>query len=246
MQAVSQATLDTDKADLAMKQAQAAELAAVLGKLRIVAPFSGRVGVSTVSPGQYLRQGDAIVALESSAPILVDFHVPQRYLARLKVGQPLIIVSDAFSGRDFNGVITAIDSRVNRSTRTVHVEGRVENPDGVLLPGMYAEVRVATGSSRRYLTLPQTAVAYNAYGSTAFLARPGKAGEDGEPGLPVAEQVFVKTGETRGDQIAVVSGLNKGDVVVTSGQMKLKNGTPLIVNNSHPPAFEPAPTPQEY
>lgn len=246
VQAVSQAKLDADKADVAMKQAQAAELKAVIDKLHIVAPFDGRIGVSTISPGQYLRRGDVIVALESSDPILVDFHLPQRYLAQLKVGQKLILNSDAFAGREFAGTISAIDSRINASTRTVHVEGRVENPDGLLLPGMYAEVHIATGASERMLTLPQTAVSYNAYGSTVFLALPGKVSEDGKPGLPVAEQVFVKTGETRGDQVAVLSGIQEGAVVVTSGQMKLKNGTPLMVNNSHTPAFDADPEPQEH
>lgn len=246
VQAVSQAKLDADKADVAMKQAQAAELKAVIDKLHIVAPFDGRIGVSTISPGQYLRQGDVIVALESSDPILVDFHLPQRYLAQIRVDQKLILSSDASAGREFAGTISGIDSRINASTRTVHVEGRVENPDGLLLPGMYAEVHIATGASERMLTLPQTAVSYNAYGSTVFLALPGKVSEDGKPGLPVAEQVFVKTGETRGDQVAVLSGIQEGAVVVTSGQMKLKNGTPLMVNNSHTPAFDADPEPQEH
>jgi membrane fusion protein (multidrug efflux system) len=106
---------------------------------------------------------------------------------------------------------------------------------------MYAEVRIDAGVAERYLTLPQTAVSYNAYGSTLFLAKQ----VDGKD-KPLAEQVFVTTGSRRGDQIAVTGGIKEGDVVVTSGQMKLKNGTPLIVNNTVEPAFEVAPTPQEH
>jgi membrane fusion protein (multidrug efflux system) len=250
VQAVSQAQLDMDKADVQVKQAQAARLSAVLDKMHIRAPFAGRLGVSAISPGQYIRQGEVLVSLQAVNPLLVDFNVPQRQLSELMVGQKLRLKSDAYAGREFTGEISAIDSRVNASTRNVRVEARIDNPKGELLPGMYAEVRVETGQSKPYLTLPQTAVSFNAYGSTIFLARPAPVAEkpagDGKPALPLAEQVFVKTGETRGDQIAVVSGIKEGDVVVTSGQMKLKNGTPLIVNNTVQPAFEADPSPQEH
>jgi len=250
VQAVSQAQLDMDKADVQVKQAQAAQLSAVLDKMHIRAPFAGRLGVSAISPGQYIRQGEVLVSLQAVNPLLVDFNVPQRQLSELMVGQKLRLSSDAFAGRDFAGEISAIDSRVNASTRNVRVEAKVDNPNGELLPGMYAEVRVATGMSKPYLTLPQTAISFNAYGSTIFLAKPVSVAEkpaaDGKPALPLAEQIFVKTGPTRGDQIAVESGINEGDVVVTSGQMKLKNGTPLIVNNSVQPAFAADPKPQEH
>ncbi|MDX8405907.1 MAG: efflux RND transporter periplasmic adaptor subunit [Mariprofundus sp.] len=243
VKAVSQAQLDMDRADLKVKQAQAAQLRAALDKLRIRAPFAGKIGVSVISPGQYVRPGEVIVSLQAIQPILVDFNIPQRQLSALKVGQQLSL-NDSQS---FSGAITAIDSRVNASTRNVRVEGRVDNSAGVLLPGMYAKVRVASGQRKRLLTLPQTAISYNAYGSTVFLAKPGdKPAKAGKPSLPRAEQVFVKTGSRRGDQVAVLSGINEGDIVVTSGQMKLKNGTPLIINNAHSPAFEPDPQPQEH
>ena len=248
VKAVSQAQLDMDQADLKVKQAQAAQLRAVLDKMHIRAPFAGKLGVTAVSPGQYIRQGEVLISLQAVNPLLIDFNVPQRQLSMLKVGQQLRLNSDAYPGREFTGEISAIDSRVNASTRNVRIEGKVENPNGDLLPGMYAEVLVETGQSERYLTLPQTAVSYNAYGSTVFLARPAgdKAEGDAEPAMPQAEQVFVKTGLRRGDQIAVLEGIESGDVVVTSGQMKLKNGTPLIVNNSVQPSFDPAPEPQEH
>jgi len=259
--AVSQAQLDADEADLKVKQAEAARLRAVVDKMHIRAPFTGRLGVSALSPGQYIRVGEVLVSLQASDPILVDFSVPQRQIAEMAVGQRVLLGSDAFKGREFAGEISAIDSRVDANTRNVRIEARVDNPKGELLPGMYAEVRVQVGEPMKLLTLPQTAVTYNAYGSTVFLARPAKpvaAGEaaqegaeqgvasSGKPAMPLAEQVFVKTGMKRGDQVAVISGVNEGDVVVTSGQMKLKNGTPLVVNNSHPPAFEPDPKPQEH
>jgi len=249
VKAVSQSQLDIGKADLKVKLAQAAQLRAMVDKKHIRAPFAGRLGVSSISPGQYLKPGDVIVSLQESNPIMVDFNVPQIQLAELKAGQKVQLVSNAFGEREFTGEVTALDSRVSANTRTVRVEAKVDNPDGKLLSGMYAEVRVQTRQSERFLTLPQTAVSYNAYGSTVFLARPAPASDKpvgDKPALPVAEQVFVKTGLTRGDQIAVLSGIKEGDVVVTSGQMKLKNGTPLIVNNSVQPSFDPAPNPQEH
>ncbi|MDQ6965660.1 MAG: efflux RND transporter periplasmic adaptor subunit, partial [Mariprofundaceae bacterium] len=256
VQAVSQAQIDMDAADVKVKQAEAARLRAVVDKMHISAPFAGRLGVSSLSLGQYIRQGEVLVSLQSNSPILVDFSVPQRQIGEMQVGQRLLLGSDAFEGREFQGEISAIDSRVNASTRNVRIEAKVDNPENKLLPGMYAEVRVQVGESRSLLTLPQTAISFNAYGSTVFLARPAESTEGqaadanpaaGEkPAMPLAEQVFVKTGLKRGDQIAVTSGIREGDMVVTSGQMKLKNGTPLIVNNSVQPAFEADPAPQEH
>lgn len=250
VQAVSQAQLDMDAADVKVKQAEAARLRAMVDKMHIRAPFAGRIGVSSLSPGQYIRQGEVLVSLQANNPILVDFNVPQRQIADLQVGQKVLLGSDAFEGREFHGQISAIDSRVNTATRNVRIEAKVENPEEELLPGMYAEVRVQVGETKQLLTLPQTAISFNAYGSTVFLARPAAAvagqSAEGVPPMPTAEQVFVKTGLTRGDQIAVMSGISEGDLVVTSGQMKLKNGTPLIINNSVQPAFEADPAPQEH
>lgn len=247
--AISQAQLDADRADLKAKQAQVEQLQAVLDKLQIHAPFSGRLGVSTVSVGQYLKAGASIVSLQSSDKMLIDFNIPQRQLAEVKAGQAVRLQTNTFAGRDFTGEIVAIDSQVDATTRNVHVEALIDNAKGELVSGMFAEVQIETGGANAYLTLPQTAITYNAYGSTVFVARPGKpiedGGEDAKEPMPVAEQIFVKTGEVRGDQVALLSGLNEGDMVVTSGQMKLKNGTPLIINNSHPPANEAAPSPQE-
>jgi len=246
--AISQAQLDTDKADLQAKQAKLEELQAVLDKLQIHAPFTGRLGVSSVSVGQYLNPGANIVSLQSSDPMMIDFNIPQRQLAEVKVGQTVHLHTNTYGDREFKGEIVGIDSRVDINTRNVHIEAKIANKKGELVPGMFAEVRIETDGGGRYLTLPQTAITYNAYGSTVFVARPGKATEGDEEGkepMPVAEQIFVETGAVRGDQVAVLSGIKEGDMVVTSGQMKLKNGTPLIINNSHVPANEMAPTPQE-
>lgn len=255
VKAVSQAQLDADKADLRAKKAKVKQLRALLDKMRIRAPFSGKLGVSTISVGQYVKPGTVLVSLQDLQPMRIDFNVPQKMLPRVKPGQSATVSVNAFAGRSFEARVRAIDSRVDKATRNVRIEADVDNADDLLLPGMFAEVRLESGAAERHLTLPQTAITYNAYGATLFLARPGKPAEakedkdEKDPAkkpMPVAEQIFVKTGPTRGDQVAILEGVKEGDMVVTSGQMKLKNGTPLIINNSHPPAFETAPTPQEH
>ncbi len=241
-QAVSRAQVDLDEADLKGKAAQLAQQQATLAKKSIRAPFAGQVGIATVNPGQYLNTGDKLVTLQTIDPILVDFGVPQRELARLARGQPVRLASDAFPARSFEGRITAINPLVDAATRNLQVEATVRNPRRELLPGMFAKVGVLLHAHQHVITLPQAAVAFNPYGATVFLAVT-EAGKEGA--RPTARQVFVTTGATRGDQVEIVKGIKEGDVVVSSGQLKLKNGTPLIVDNHVLPAADAHPTPQE-
>jgi len=237
VQAVSQAQIDADEADLRVKRANLAQQVALLAKKTIRAPFSGRVGITTVNPGQFLNPGDKIVTLQTLDPIYVDFNLPQRQIAGLQAGQRLVLSDDAFAGQSFDGRITAISPKVDPSTRNVQVEATVANPKRLLLPGMFARVNVDTGAKQSYLTLPQTAITYNPYGSTVFVVEPGEA--------PKVKQVFITTGPTRGDQVAVLSGVTEGQQVVSSGQLKLKNGTAIVIDNSMQPASDANPTPQE-
>jgi membrane fusion protein (multidrug efflux system) len=239
-QAISQATLDTDAANLKNLRAQAEAQAALVAKKTLRAPFAGRLGITTVNPGQYLNPGDKVVTLQAIDPILVDFRVPQQQLARVVPGMTLHVTTDAFPNETFAGKVTAIDPRVDTATRNFQVEASVNNSSLRLLPGMFARVAVESGDRQRHLTLPQTAITYNPYGATVFV---GQKSADGK--TLTAQQVFVTVGATRGDQVAVLSGIKKGDVVVTSGQLKLKNGTPLAVDNSVVPKDDPHPTPQE-
>ncbi len=239
-QAISQATLDADAADLKNRRAQAEAQAALVAKKTLRAPFAGRLGITTLNPGQYLNPGDKVVTLQAIDPILVDFRVPQRELGRLATGETVHVTADAFAGQVFTGKVTAIDPRVDPASRNFQVEASVTNSDRRLLPGMFARVAVQSGKLQRYLTLPQTAITYNPYGATVFLAVKSQDGRS-----LVAQQVFVNVSGTRGDQAAVVSGIKEGDQVVTSGQLKLKNGTPLQVDNSVEPKDDPHPTPQE-
>lgn len=232
--AISKATLDFDEADLKSKEAQVAQQAAIVKKKTIVAPFSGRLGISAVNPGQFLNPGDKIVPLQQLDPIYVDFYVPQQALVRLKVGQTVNVTVDSFPGKIFTGKITTIDPIVDVNTRNVQVEATVANPKMELVPGMFASTVVQTGAPQKYLTLPQTAVTFNSYGDIIYIVKQTKSSA-------TVTQTFVLTGETRGDQIMILKGLKEGEMVVTSGQLKLKNGSRVNIDNKIVPANNPQP-----
>jgi membrane fusion protein (multidrug efflux system) len=255
VEAISKAQLDADEADLKAKRASVDQQVANVAKRSIRAPFAGRLGITNVHSGQYLNPGDKIVPLQTLDPIYVEFSLPQKQVGGLTTGQAVTLTVDAFAGQTFAGRITAINPRVDPSTRTVQLQATLPNKNRTLLPGMFANLAIDVGARQRFLTLPQTAITYNPYGSTVFVIKPAEAPKEstqdakGPPpppaGTPVAQQVFVTTGLTRGDQIAILSGLKEGDQVVTSGQIKLKNGMPVVVDNTVQPANNPAPTPQE-
>ncbi|MET0263971.1 MAG: efflux RND transporter periplasmic adaptor subunit [Duganella sp.] len=251
-QAISQAQVDSSEAELKTRQALAEEQKAQVAKKTIRAPFSGKLGITAVNPGQYLNPGDTLVTLQTIDTVYVDFFVPQKQVAGLAPGQKLKLTSDAFPGVSFPAKVTAISPKVDAGTRNVQVQATVPNDKRQLLPGMFANVSLDQGEAKQYLTLPQTAITYNPYGSTVFVLAPAQAkdgkeapkDDKGNPQL-LAQQVFVTTGATRGDQVAVLSGVKEGQTVVTSGQLKLKNGTPVVVNNKVQPANSANPTPQE-
>ncbi len=243
IKAISQAELDASEAELNRLDAEVARQRAAIDKKRIKAPFSGRLGVTTINPGQYINPAEKIVSLQNRDMLYVDFNLPQKTLTGLSKGQAIQIDSD--TGIQRQGEINAINAAVNTSTRNITLEGIIENKDDLLIPGMFVKVAINVGEPQQQLTLPQTAISYNPYGSTLFIAREEKATEGDKPAL-TAQQVFVKTGSRRGDQVAILDGINEGDMIVTSGQMKLTNGTPLIIDNTVTPANEIAPRPQEH
>jgi len=270
---IAQADYDNAAADLKVKQAAIAQQQAIIAKKQLRAPFAGRAGIVTITPGTYLNSGTVIVTLQELDPVYVDFFVPQKDLAQVQVGRNAALTLDAFPGKNFRGTVNAINPKVDTDTRNVLVEARVPNPDRVLSPGMFVNVAVDAGSQQRYLTLPQTAIVYNPYGETVYVVRtkgafdadqaaaaanaadpvdkpaaPKKSSKGPPPLAPdalVVEQIFVTTGPTRGDQVAILTGLNPGAEVVSSGQIKLKNGAPVRIDNSVRPADNPHPTPQE-
>jgi membrane fusion protein, multidrug efflux system len=239
-QAISQAQLDADAADLKNKRAQAAAQAALVEKKTLRAPFDGRLGITTVNPGQYLNTGDKVVTLQELDPVYVDFRLPQEQLAQVRPGLEVRLTLDAFPGESFTGKINAVDPLVDSSSRNFQAEATVPNPTRKLLPGMFVRVAVLSSTQQRYLTLPQTSITFNPYGSTVFLV------EKDAQGKRTAQQTFVTTGPTRGDQIAVLTGIKEGEEVVTSGQLKLKNGTPLDISTLAQPSDAANPKPQEH
>ena len=245
IQAISKNVFDTSKADAKSKQAQVEQQTALVAKKNLKAPFSGRVGIVVINPGQFVNPGDKLLTLQTLDPIFVDFNLPQGNAEQIQVGQEIVVTTDALKDVSFTGKITAVSPKVDTNTRNIQIEAQLANPDKKILPGMFANVNVKLGNEVKMLTLPQTAVTYNPYGSTVFIAKPtGKKDKQGKPALE-AQQVFVTTGPTRGDQVAILKGIEEGTTVVTSGQLKLKNGTPLIVNNKVLPANSPDPKPQE-
>jgi membrane fusion protein (multidrug efflux system) len=245
IQAISKNVFDTSAADSKSKQAQVEQQTALVAKKNLKAPFSGRVGIVSINPGQFVNPGDKLLTLQTLDPIFVDFNLPQNNAELIQVGQEVEVTTDAFKDASFKGKITAVSPKVDTNTRNIQVEAQLANPDKKILPGMFANVNIKLGDQVKYLTLPQTAVTYNPYGSTVFIAKPtGKKDKQGNPALE-AQQVFVTTGLTRGDQVAILKGVDEGATVVTSGQLKLKNGTPLIINNKVQPANSPDPKPQE-
>ena len=242
-EAISQAQVDGDEADLKSKRAQAASQQATIDKKTIRAPFAGRLGITLINPGQYLNPGDKVVTLQTIDPIYMDFNLPQQQVSGISLGQSVTVLSDAYRGQAFNGKVTAIDAKVDTTTRNVQVEATIANSKKLLLPGMFGRATVDSGAKESYLTLPQTAITYNPYGATVFITADKKDAK-GNPQLQ-AQQVFITPGPTRGDQVAILKGVSEGAMVVTSGQLKLKNGTPVRIDNSVQPLNDQNPTPQE-
>ena len=243
-QAAAQATVDSDAANLKNAKAQVAEQQAVFEKKFLRAPFAGRLGVRAVDIGQFVNAGTTIVTLQSLDPIYVDFYLPQQKLSQISMGQEVTAKIDTFPDRVFTGKISAINPKVDTATRNVQIRATLTNHDRALLPGMYATVDIATGQPERYVTLPQTAVTYNPYGETVFLVDEKGKNDKGEPQF-VARQTFVTAGPTRGDQVAIVTGVSDGQTVVTAGQVKLRNGTNLLINNAVKPTADASPVPKD-
>lgn len=244
VQAVSQAEMDSSAAALAVAKASVNEQLALIEKKNIRAPFSGKVGIRAVDLGQYITPGVSIVTLQALDTVYLDFTMPQQDVLNIKVGQKLSIRTDAFPDKTFEGEITAINSKVEMNTRNVYVRASMSNPDKTLLPGMFATGEIAVSEPKQFVTLPQTAITYNPYGSTVYVVDEQKE-EGSDKIMKVARQVIVSTGQTRGDQVAITSGVKEGDVVVVSGQVKIRNGARLEINNKVLPSNDKNPQPED-
>jgi membrane fusion protein (multidrug efflux system) len=236
-QAVSQATIDADSSHLRGARAQVEEQQALMAEKVVKAPFAGRLGLRQVDVGQFLQAGTTVVTLQALDPIFVDFYVPQQALSQVHTGAAATVTVDGFPGRSFTATVAAVSPKLDQASRMAQVRATIGNPDHALLPGMFATVSLNSGKPERYITLPQAALVYNPYGSTVYVA------DHGNPAT--VHTVLVKAGPTRGDQVAVVAGLHEGDLVVTSGQLKLHPGSTIVVNNTVQPPNDPAPQPAE-
>ncbi|MGF1508167.1 MAG: efflux RND transporter periplasmic adaptor subunit [Myxococcota bacterium] len=234
-----------DEAELRFLQAEAAlqNIEATIARKVIRAPFSGRLGTRQVNLGEFLDPGSPVVSLTSLDPLYVDFTIPQRDIGLVDEKQELRISIDAFPGEAWTGVVDSIDPVVDASTRNLRIRGIVKNEGKRLRPGLFVDVRVLLPSSQPVVAIPATSVLYAPYGNSVFVV---EEVEDEEKGVrTVARQVFVRLGPRRGDLVAVASGIEAGQTVVSSGAFKLRNGAPVIVNNELAPDAKIAPKPED-
>lgn len=240
---ISRMEYDAATAQQKSTEANVAEVRATIERKTIRAPFSGILGIRKVNLGQYLAAGDAVVLLQSLNPIYVNFGLPQQAMRQVQIGRTIQVSVESLPGRDFTGRVNALDSVVDQTTRNIQVQATLANPEGKLRPGMFVQVEVGLGASRAVVTVPASAISYAPYGDSVFVITEMKDPK-GQSYRGVRQQ-FVKVDGSRGDQVAVVSGLNPGDEVVTSGVFKLRNGAAVQVNNKVQPENNPAPKPED-
>ncbi|MBV9572571.1 MAG: efflux RND transporter periplasmic adaptor subunit [Acidobacteriales bacterium] len=224
-------------------EANVAEIRATIARKTIRAPFSGILGIRKVNLGQYLPAGSPIVSNQTLNPIYVNVGIPQQSAASVRVGRKLTVTTENLAGKVFTGTVTAIDSEVDPSTRNIQIQATLPNPEGKLRPGMFVQVQVPVGGNQSVIALPATAINYAPYGDSVYVISDLKDPK-GQTYRGV-QQRFVKLGPSRGDQVAVISGLNPGEEVVSSGVFKLRNGAAVQVNNKVQPGNNPAPNPEE-
>lgn len=240
---ISRSEYDQATAQQKATAANVAEIHAAIERKTIRAPFTGVLGIRKVNLGQYLSAGSAVVPLQALNPIYVDFGVPQQVAGQARIGGSLRVTSEDLAGKAFTGRVTAIDSVVDETTRNIQVQATLPNPEGKLRPGMFVQVDVVLGASHPVITLPASAINYAPYGDSVFVITDLKDPK-GQAYRGVRQQ-FVKLEGSRGDQVAVISGVNPGDEVVTSGVFKLRNGAAVQINNKVQPGNNPAPKPQD-
>jgi len=221
----SQSTYDTAEATLNKAKAAVAAERARIEHMAVRAPFSGVLGIRKVNLGEYLKAGAAIVSLQALDPIYVDFSLPERYLSELSSGQKVLVQVQAYPAQTFEGTISAISAKVDQATRNVQVRATLANPDAKLKPGMFAEARVVLPARQGVLTLPRTAITYNPYGDSVFVI-------EQKDGKQIVTSRQVETGTVRDGRVEIVKGLKEGEEVVAAGQVKLRNGASVKVDNS--------------
>jgi membrane fusion protein (multidrug efflux system) len=241
--AVSRAEFDAAAAARTQAEARLREIRATIERKTIRAPFTGVLGIRQVNLGQFLTGGDPVVPLQSLDPIYVNFGVPQQQAGQIRLGRTVRITLGELEGEVFTGRVSAVDSVVDEATRNVQVQATLANRAGRLKPGMFAQAQVLLGQSQQVVPLPASAINYAPYGDSVFVVTEMQD-EQGRTYRGVRQQV-VTLGPARGDQIAVLSGIQPGDEIVTSGVFKLRSGAAVQINNTVQPANSSAPKPED-
>ncbi len=235
-QIVPQATFDTAAATFKSAEAAVEQIRATIERKTIRAPFAGVLGIRQVNLGQYLAGGAPIVSLQSVRPVYVNFTVPQQEIGLMSVASAVHLDTGD------TGKITAADSVVDEATRNMRVQATFDNASGKLRPGMFVEAQLARGAKTNVVALPASAISYAPFGDSVFIVEDIKDPK-GKSYRGVRQQ-FVKLGGSRGDQVAVLTGVKPGEEVVTSGVFKLRPGAAVIVNNAVQPGNNPKPNPE--
>jgi membrane fusion protein (multidrug efflux system) len=241
---ISPAELDAASAKYAQKKAAAENIQSVIDKKEIRAPFDGAAGIRTVNPGEMVNVGRALVSLQALDQVFFDFALPQQQLQEVKSGLAVKVTTDAIPDREFDGKLTAINSAVDPATRNVSLQATVDNADHALRPGMFGRIKVLLPQTRPTLFIPATAVSYAPFGNSVFVIEKKQDDKTGKDSL-VLRQQFIRTGETRGDFVAVTEGLKEGDMVVSTGVFKMRNGMDVVVDNKLAPKTEMNPKPSD-
>ncbi|MET1070049.1 MAG: efflux RND transporter periplasmic adaptor subunit [Pseudomonas prosekii] len=235
--AISKGEFDRLSAQLQKNKATVNQLKASLAKKRILAPFSGTIGIRQVDVGDYLASGTMIATLQDLSSLYVDFFLPEQSVPKIALGQPVQVIVSAYPSESFAGTISAINPKVENSTRNILVRATLANPDGKLLPGMFVSLQVLLPDPQAHIVVPESAITYTLYGNSLYVVGQKKA-EDGsvekdDQGQPIliAERRFIETGERRDGWVMINKGVQNGEQVVTAGQLKLDNGAHIAISD---------------
>lgn len=240
---VAQSELDRARANYDIAIAQVKNTEAIIEQKTIRAPFKGRVGIRQINLGQYLSSGAPIVTIQSYDRVFVNFTLPQQTISQISTGARLTLESDAYPGKNFEGSLTAISPQIDPITRTIKLQGTLENPDGLLRSGLFVDVTVTLPESDEALTIPATSIVYAPYGNSIFKVRRKIDEKTGKPAITV-EQSFIRIGKRKGDFVSVLEGLEEGDEIVSAGAFKLRNNMPVSVENKMAPSPKLEPNPK--
>jgi membrane fusion protein (multidrug efflux system) len=239
---VSKQEFDAAQSTFGQKQGTVDNMRAFITKKQVRAPFDGMLGIRQVNVGQMINSGQQVVQLTALDKVYVDFALPQQNLPKLGTGYDAGVHADALPGHEFKGKVTAINSMVDAVTRNIGVQATLENPNHELRPGMFVKVDVVLPEKSKTLVIPGSAVSYAPYGNSVYIIEKKKDPKTGKESESL-RQTFVRIGEARGDFVSVTEGLKAGDVVVSTGVFKLRNGMPVVINNDLAPEPQLNPKP---